>query len=86
MDINLDTSDWRLWVMCLVIVGCLAFWLVAVFRAARNPHQGGRHRAEQRQPGPSVPRPAREQDTSVRMPAQRPEPASPADQTRGANH
>jgi hypothetical protein len=36
MDINLDTSDWRLWVMCVVILGCLAFWLGAVGLAARS--------------------------------------------------
>lgn len=55
MDTNLDTSDWRLWVMCVIILGCLAFWLGAVYMAARNPGmrnprtaikgpvQGGRH-------------------------------------------
>jgi hypothetical protein len=112
MDINLDTSDWRLWVMCVIILGCLAFWLGAVYRAASNPGvrnsrtaikgpvQGGRHiavggrsvspdryqsamdsgiPAQQgpAQQGPSVPRPARDRDTSVPMPAQRAD--SPAD-------
>jgi hypothetical protein len=55
MNADLDTSDWRLWVMCVIILGCLALWLVAVFMAARNPVwrnprteikgpvQGGRH-------------------------------------------
>jgi hypothetical protein len=37
MNSNLSTSDWRLWVMCVIIVGCLAFWLTAVFMAARAP-------------------------------------------------
>jgi hypothetical protein len=128
MDINLDTSDWRLWVMCVIILGCLAFWLTAVFMAARNPvHrgskteikgpvQGGRHiaaggrsvspnrdqlasetgiltsetgiptdvpagavdaTADPSQQTPSIPRPARDRDTSVPMPAQRTE--SPAE-------
>jgi hypothetical protein len=57
MNADLDTSDWRLWVMCVIIVGCLALWLGAVFIAARSPAwrnprteikgpvQGGRHMA-----------------------------------------
>jgi hypothetical protein len=90
MDINLDTSDWRLCVMCVIVLGCLAFWLGAVFRAAANPGvrnprtaikgpvQGGRPAEQgpaqepvQRGPVYSVPRPARDRDTSVPMPAQR---------------
>jgi len=55
VNMNLDTSDWRLWVMCLVIVVSLAAWLIAIFMAARHPSfrnprtaikgpvQGGRH-------------------------------------------
>jgi hypothetical protein len=94
MDTNLDTSDWRLWVMCVIIVGCLAFWLAAVFLAARSP--GSRNvspdrdqaaadsgiPAEQTRDLP-IPRPAWERDTSVPMPAQRAE--SPDRDARPAN-
>jgi hypothetical protein len=133
MDTNLDTSDWRLWVMCVIILGCLAFWLAAVYLAARNPGQrtggsamkgpvqGGRHIAvggrsvspdryqlatetgvgtetgvadgdavpvgavggaagQGSGEGPSIPRPARDRDTTVAMPAQRAE--SPADKAQ----
>jgi hypothetical protein len=125
MDTNLDTSDWRLWVMCVIILGCLAFWLAAVYLAARNPGhrnggtamkgpvQGGRHIAvggrsvspdryqlatetgvadtdavgaaagaadDGSWQGPSIPRPARDRDTTVAMPAQRAE--SPADKAQ----
>ena len=98
MDTNLDTSDWRLWVMCVIILGCLAFWLAAVYLAARNPGhrnggtamkgpvQGGRHIAvggrsvSPDRYQPSIPRPARDRDTTVAMPAQRAE--SPADKAQ----
>ena len=87
MDINLDTSDWRLWVMCVIILGCLAFWLAAVYIAAANPGRRNARpgmrgpaegdAAEPSRPDPSTPRPAHDQDVSVPMPAQPAE--SPAD-------
>ena len=96
MDTNLDTSDWRLWVMCVIILGCLAFWLAAVFLAARNPgHRNGGTAIKGGTAGgaasgsaasggswqgPSIPRPARDRDTTVPMPAQRAE--SPADEAQ----
>jgi hypothetical protein len=90
MDTNLDTSDWRLWVMCVVILGCLAFWLAAVFLAARSQSARGQSARSQKhslavatvgddstaEPHPPVPRPALDRDTSVPMPAQRAEPAT----------
>lgn len=78
MYTTLDTSDWRLWVMCVIIVGCLAFWLVAVFMAARNPSaraartgmkgpvQGGRHvAAGGRSVSPARDQPAMDSDDPV---------------------
>jgi hypothetical protein len=82
MDTNLDTSDWRLWVMCVIILGCLAFWLAAVFLAARNPghRNGGTAIKGPVQGGRHIPVGGRSVDTTVAMPAQRAE--SPADEAQ----
>jgi hypothetical protein len=84
MYTDLDTSDWRLWVMCVIIVGCLALWLGAVFRAARRPGSADARTVDTEAPGqvltydrqapepyPSIPRPAPHRDSSVPLPAQR---------------